>query len=182
MDKKVIIIHGWEGSPDSNWFPWLKEKLSSQGDEVFVPAMPNSDFPVMSEWIEKIKEVVGEPTEKVCLVGHSLGAIAILRYLESLSLDQKIGTVVLVAGFSESIGIKEIENFFGLPVDYERVAKSAARFVAVHSDNDPYVPMIQGEILRDKLGAELIVLENARHLNGKDGFTELPIVLEKLSN
>jgi predicted alpha/beta hydrolase family esterase len=29
--KRVIIIHGWEASPESNWFPWLKNELEKKG-------------------------------------------------------------------------------------------------------------------------------------------------------
>jgi predicted alpha/beta hydrolase family esterase len=42
------------------------------------------------------------------------------------------------------------------------------------------VPLKKGEILRDKLGADLIVVPKGSHLNEGAGFTELPIVLENL--
>lgn len=47
--KKAYIIHGWEGRPDSNWFPWLKTELESQGFAVEVPQMPNAAHPKMEE-------------------------------------------------------------------------------------------------------------------------------------
>ncbi|MBU4141279.1 hypothetical protein KKE99_00155, partial [Patescibacteria group bacterium] len=30
--KRIFIIHGWEGAPESNWFPWLKKQLEKQGE------------------------------------------------------------------------------------------------------------------------------------------------------
>ena len=83
--KRVIIIHGYRGKPETNWKPWLKSELESNGFAVEVPAMPNTDRPTVSEWINKITEVVGEPSLNTYLIGHSLGCIAILRYLESLN-------------------------------------------------------------------------------------------------
>lgn len=178
--KRVIIIHGWEGSPESNWFPWLKKELQSRGFEAVVPTMPNTDHPVYSEQLAHIKKVVGKADKDTYLVGHSLGAIAILRYLESLPPNQKIGGVILVAGFPEPIGYKELESFFINPLDYEKAKKSAGEFIAINSDNDPYVPLYQGELLRDKLGAEFIIYPKGKHLNQAAGFTKLPIVLESL--
>ena len=52
--------------------------------------------------------------------------------------------------------------------------------VVVNSDNDPYIPMEHGEILRDKLGAKLIVIPNGEHLNAGNGFFEFPLVFEEV--
>lgn len=180
MKKRVFIIHGWEGTPDSNWFPWLKKELEIRNFDVKVPEMPNTANPMMSEWLSHLQKLVGEPDKNTYLIGHSLGVIAILRYLESLKKDQKIGGAILVAGFPESIGIPEIDNFFSKPVDFEKVKTSVNHIIAINSDNDPYVPLEQGQTLKEKLDAELIVMPNSAHLNQDAGFTELPIVLEKL--
>jgi predicted alpha/beta hydrolase family esterase len=50
--------------------------------------------------------------------------------------------------------------------------------VYINSDNDPHVPLEDGEVLRDELGAKLIVCPGGGHLNEKSGFTEFPLVLE----
>jgi len=178
--KRVYIIHGWEGTPESNWFPWLKKQLESRGFEAIVPIMPNTDYPVFSEWLSHLKKVIGKADQNTYLVGHSLGVIAILKFLESIPPEQKIGGAVLVAGFSESLGIPETESFFVESLDYKKVKNTAKKFIAINSDNDPYVPIKKGEILRDKLGAELIVVPKGSHLNEGAGFTKLPIVLESL--
>jgi len=115
--KKVIIIHGWEGSPQSNWFPWLKKELEAKGFVVEVPIMPDTMNPTLENWLAHLKKVAGEPNENTYFVGHSLGVITILRYLESLE-DKKVGGVVLVAGFPEPIGYEEINTFFVKPLDY----------------------------------------------------------------
>ncbi len=178
--KRVFIIHGWEGTPESNWFPWLKEQLESRGFEPIVPIMPNTNNPVSSEWLAYLKKVVGKADRNTYLIGHSLGVIAILKFLESIPPEQKIGGAVLVAGFSESLGIPETESFFTESLDHEKVKESAGKFIAINSDNDPYVPLKKGEILRDKLGAEFIVVPKGSHLNEGAGFTKLPIVLESI--
>lgn len=180
MAKRVFIIHGWEGTPDSNWFPWLKGELEKKSFEVFVPQMPNADLPQMTEWLAHLQEIVGEPDENTYFVGHSLGVIAILRYLESLPAGKKVGGAVLAAGFSEPVGIRELENFFATPLDYEKVKSAAKQIIAVNSDNDHYVPLVQGEILRDKLDAKLIIIPNGDHLNAGDGYFRFPLVLGEI--
>lgn len=45
MKKRVFIIHGWSGSPEENWFPWLKKELENSGFEVHVPQIPDADNP-----------------------------------------------------------------------------------------------------------------------------------------
>ena len=180
MSKRVFIIHGWEGTPDSNWFPWIKNELEKKDFEVAVPLMPNADFPIMDEWVAHLQKIVEKPDENTYLVGHSLGVAAILRYLESLSAGKKIGGAILVAGVAKSIGIKELENFFTKNFDYGKIKKAVKHMVVVNSDNDPYIPMEHGEILRDKLGAKLIIIPNGEHLNAGNGFFEFPLVFEEV--
>ncbi len=180
MPKRVYIIHGWGGSPEGNWFPWLKKELEKIDIKVEVLPMPHSDNPILSEWLDTLKNAIDKPDENVYLIGHSLGPITIVRYLETLGKGEKIGGAVFIAGFPESVGIEETKTFFETPVDYEKVKSSADKFVAINSDNDPYVPIKMGELLRDKLGAELIIMKNAGHINKASGYAELSIVFEKL--
>lgn len=176
--KKVYIIHGWEGTPEANWFPWLKKELTQKGIDAIVPLMPNTNNPNCVEWVNFLQKNLINPDENTYLVGHSLGVITILRYLELLPEGLKIGGAILVAGFSEPIGLKELDNFFQTSLNYEKVKNSAKMFVAIHSDNDHIVPIEKGYLLKDRLGAELVIIPNAGHLNEGDGYFKLPIILK----
>ncbi|MEK7628244.1 MAG: alpha/beta fold hydrolase [Patescibacteria group bacterium] len=179
--KKVIIVHGWEGKPTSNWFPWLKSELETRGVQTEVPAMPNSELPRESEWLVHLRATIGEPEEDTFLIGHSLGCVTILRYLESLPEGVRVGGAVFVAGFSERIGFPELNNFFSCPVDFRRARRaSLQQIVAIQSDNDKYVPAWHGEVFRDKLGARLVTIPNGGHFNRSEGFTEFPQALLEL--
>lgn len=180
--KRAIIIHCWEGYPEYCWYPWVKKELEARGFQVEVPALPNTEKPKLDEWLPRLKEVVGQTDEELFLIGHSLGCIAIMRYLESLEDGQQIGGVVFVAGFSEGIGYSEIQTFFETPVDLEMIRTRAKHgFVAIHSDNDPYVDLKFADIFKERLGAEVIIKHSAKHfsgaIEGEDSCLELPDVI-----
>ena len=128
--------------------------------------------------------MIGNPDKDLYLVGHSAGVITILRYLESLSRDQKIGGVVLIAGFTDKLVYGELENFFETPIDFEKIKQHCNKFVAIHSDNDPFVPLAQGDILKEKLEAKLIVLHDMGHFSGpvddSKSVTTLPEVTREI--
>ena len=183
---RIVIIHGWEGKPSSNWFPWLREELETRGVTVEVPQMPNTEHPKKNEWVSYLSNVIGEPDVHTFLIGHSLGGITILRYLESLE-GKRIGGAVLVAGFSQSLpnrkAFVELDTFFTAPVNFARVRRSVTKqFIAIHSDNDPYVPILNGEIFREKCGAKLIIIHNGGHLNASDGYVQFPEALLALES
>jgi predicted alpha/beta hydrolase family esterase len=142
--------------------------------------MPNTDFPKADEWVAAIRKAVGTPDEDVYLVGHSLGCMAILRYLESLSGGEKIGGILFVSGFSRSIGISYMDDFFAEPLNYDLIASRVDKKIFFQSDDDPYVPMSEGKNLEEKLGGTLNILEGAGHVTQSSGFSAFTAGLEAL--
>ena len=178
--KRVFIIHGWEGNPNSNWQPWLKNELIKKGYEVVAPQMPNPNEPQCKDWVNSLNKLVGTPTSSDYFVGHSLAVIAILRYFEQLKIGQEVGGAVLVSGFPDSLGIEQHHGFFDGPVNWESVKSHCKNFVVLQSDNDPYVPMSHGKKLKENLGANLIIKHNAGHISKDAGFVELPEALNAI--
>ena len=164
--KRAVIVHCWEGYPEYCWYPQTKKELEAAGFEVFVPAMPETDNSKLSLWFPKLQEVIGSPNENLYLIGHSIGCATILRYLESLEELKRIGGVVLVAGYTDKIGFEEIKSFFMTPFDFKKIKSKSDHFVAIHSDDDPYVDLKYGEIFKETLGAEIIIKPNMKHFSG----------------
>lgn len=183
MKKRAFLIHGWDGSPDEGWRPWLKQKLENEGFEVVAPAMPNAANPNLDEWLNHLNKIVGQVDDQCYFVGHSLGNITILRYLERLNAEEKVGGVVMVAGFTSNLGYKEIASFFPGEgwVDWDKINSRCSKFVAIHSDNDPFVSTHYGkEFFKEKLKAKYILEHDKKHFSGSDGINELPSALESL--
>ena len=149
-----------------------------------MPEMPETDTPKLSLWLQKLKEIAGKPDENLYLIGHSLGCITIMRYLESLSEGEKIRGVVFVAGFTDNLEYKELDSFFEAPIDFEKIKSKASYFTAIYSDNDPYVPTKHADIFKEKLGAELIFKPGMKHFSGqavyKENCTSLPDVSQAI--
>ena len=92
--NKVFIIHGTEGYPEENWFPWMKSELEEKGCEVIVPQFPSPPVVAakISEWFDVFKPYQQTLDENTILIGHSLGGVFTLRILEHLKQPVKAGS------------------------------------------------------------------------------------------
>ena len=185
MKKRVFIVHRWDGSPESDWYPWFKKELKKNNFEVYVLVMPHSENPIIEDWISYLRDSVGKPDQKTYLIGHSLGGQTILRYLEILPSERKIGGVVFVASFFTLKGLTSEEKkvakpWLETPIDLARAKQQANKFVAIFSDNDPYVSLDNQDDFKNKLGSKIIVEHQKGHFNEAAGITQLPIVLKSL--
>lgn len=184
--KRVFIIHGWSGSPQQGWYPWLKKELEKKGFKVLVPELPNADYPIVKEWVSVLENSIDDPSEDLFLVGHSMGCQTIARYLEKLPEDKKVGGAIFVGGYFKRL-TNLIENepetwekWKNTPVDLVKVRMHLPKSVAIFSDDDPYVPSDNIVDFKDRLKSEIIMVRGMKHFTQDDGFYELPIVLEKL--
>ncbi len=184
MKKRIFLIHGWDGHPEEGWRPWLKKELENRDWEVIVPSMPDTATPTLEKWLPYLSEKVENPDENCYFVGHSLGCITILKYLETLRKNQKVGGSIFVAGFSYDLEYdsykKELASFFKKSLDWKKIKKHCNKFVAIHSSDDPWVNIEHLSTFSDKLGAEVVRMDGMKHFSGDDGINKLPIVLNKL--
>ena len=51
-----IIIHGTNGHPEKNWFPWLKNELDKLGHTVYIPQFPTPDGQNLANWLKVIEK------------------------------------------------------------------------------------------------------------------------------
>lgn len=184
--KRAILVHGWGGNPEEGWRPWLRQNLEKSGWQVINPAMPESDTPTQDAWLTKLVEVIGEPDGETYLVGHSLGAITILRYLEGLSGDQHIGGAVFIAGFANNLtfdGYKgELDSFFTAPVDWGVVNDRCHQFFVLHSQDDTWVDESNYHELKAELNGKSELQNGFKHYSGDDGIKEIEPVSKALQD
>lgn len=186
MKKRVFIIHGWDGYPDEAWMKWIQGELMKRDFEVIAPQMPNAGEPKMEEWIPFVANLVGEPDENTYFIGHSMGTQTIMRYLESI-YPQKVGGVVLVAGFFDLINLEDEESeviakpWIETSIDLEKVREIGGRIRVLLSDDDEWVELDKNKkIFEEKLGAEVIVKEKMGHFTDNMDLPELLEFFESL--
>lgn len=188
MQKRVYIIHGWDGYPEEGIFPWLKKELENRGFAVYNPAMPEPSNPKINTWVSFIKEKVGAADESTFLFGHSIGSQAILRYLESLEEGIKVGGAVFLAGFvhltDEAYETDEdpeiAKPWLETPLNWDKIKTHSNKFISIFSDDDPLVPISDADIFESKLGAKIIIEHGKQHFSGSDGIKELSSALESV--
>ncbi|HUD83044.1 MAG TPA: alpha/beta fold hydrolase [Candidatus Saccharimonadales bacterium] len=191
MRKRAFIIHGYLGYPQEAWQPWLKAELEKIGYEVGLPGMPHPDHPSIPEWTRFISDLVGQPDEETVMIGHSLGAQAVLHYLETLGgTGRSVGKTVLIAsnfpvGMSPGAahertgGDLALRPWLTTGVDPGRVKRAAGKCVVILSDNDPYIPFEEARAsFQTNLAASIIVEKGKGHFNEDDHIVELPAALE----
>lgn len=179
--QRVIIVHGYEASPDANWFPWLQGELQAESIAVTVVPLPAPDDPKTTAWENAVREALGRPDRGAAIVAHSLGAITALRVLAALPEPWDLGILVLVAGFVEPLdALPELDRYLATGVDVERLAKSIRNRIVIRSETDPYVPPEVSDDLARRLDAQLQVHPEAGHFMATDGVTRFPEVLDIL--
>ncbi|MFA5124738.1 MAG: alpha/beta fold hydrolase [Patescibacteria group bacterium] len=181
MAPKVFIVHGWDGSPQDCWLPWLKSKLEEEGIIVQSLSMPHPENPTIADWVNQLADAVVDPDKDTYFVGHSIGCQAILRYVEQL--PKPIGGIVCVAGwfrlpYLSTDEEKEIAHpWLETLMDFDRIKQRAGKIIAIFSDNDPDVDLGDKELFEKNLNAKTIVEHEKGHFSDDAGVTDLPSAL-----
>ena len=184
--NKIYIVHCWDGSKDDGWYPWLDEKLSSEGNKVYRFNMPNTANPKIGEWVSFLEQQIDNLDENTYLVGHSIGCQTILRYLQSKDVT-KIGGVLLVAPWLDLLdyAIEDEESYdTAMPwltekIDFEKVKKFTDNIHCIFSDNDYFVSIDQKDKFEKLLGAKTLVVSGKGHISEEDGVNELDEILDE---
>lgn len=179
---RVFIVHGYLASPSSHWFPWLRDELSERGANVDVIPLPQSESPQLEAWLDCLKDRVGVPDERTHFVAHSLGCVATLKYLQAWPSDTRIGSLMLVAGFTgRLLNLPQLDGFTESAVDFASLRRMAPVRHVLLSENDMVVRPPHTEKLAEDLLAKLWRVPDAGHFLGSEGVTRLDQALEILA-
>jgi len=158
--NKILIVHGWEADSSSNWFPQAKDFFAHKGFQVFVPDCPGNYFPKLEDWLAIIKQY--RPDASWILIGHSLGGVALMRYLETA--PQPVAQTILTATPIHEMQFTPLKNFFKDGFDFAKIRHNGGKINLIFEEEDEVVPLEHGKILAEKFRAPLEIIPGAIHL------------------
>lgn len=175
----VFIIHGSNGYPEENWFPWLKHELEKINVECTVPAFPCGETHSLELWYKEFEKYKHQISPNTIFIGHSRGVSFVLNLLTDF--DYRIKSFYMVGGFDQYLWYEKdepIDSFFAKEFDIEKIKKQCKKFVNIYSDNDPYIPVKHSQQLTQTFGAIDVFIPNAGHFNTPSGYTQFPELLD----
>lgn len=185
--KKAVLLHGTDGKPNDHWFPWLKKELEENGYEVYAPTLPENHTPNRDVYEEFLKKSGWDFSDNL-LVGHSSGTTTILNLLMTDWFPKVKGSVLVGTFLNENLLSEQewytpgqFDNLFIQDFDIDKIKSKCPEFILVHGDNDHACDYNDAKEFCQKLGGDFITIKNGAHLSGSSGITEIPQMVEKLT-
>jgi predicted alpha/beta hydrolase family esterase len=152
MKKQVLFIHGGgQGAyeEDRKMAASLRDALGAAYD-VRCPQMPDEDSPEYEAWKNRIVKELTALDDEAILVGHSLGASILLKYLAEEKVEKPVAGIFLVAPpywGAEDWEVSEYE----LPEDFASKLPKELPIFFYHSRDDEWVPFAHLALYTEKL-------------------------------
>lgn len=173
---KVIIIPG-NGNTDisENWFPYVKNKLEKANILVLVMNMPDPELARKEIWLPFIEKEL-KADENTIAIGHSSGAVAIMRFLETHKL---LGAILVGACYTDLGEESErVSGYYDTPWKWDTIKQNAKWIVQYASQNDPYIPISESRVVHEKLNSEYYEYVNQGHFGSDVRKKEFPEIVE----
>lgn len=197
--KQLFIIHGGETyATYSDYLNYLKsskvslgkyiswkneylDKKLGQDFEIIRPRFPNAENAKYLEWKIIFEKYLHILNKGVILIGNSLGAVFLAKYLSENKLSKKVTAVFLIAApYDNSCGGEYLGGGFKLGKDLSLIEKNCAEVNLLFSADDQIVPLAHAGAYAKKLpNSRIIMLENK---NGHFCISEFPELVKMIKN
>lgn len=128
-------------------------------------------------WLPYIENEL-KADENTIIIGHSSGAIAVMRYAE----DHKLLGSVLIGTYHTDLGYEDEKEsgYFDKPWQWNKIKANQKWIIQFASTDDEFIPAEESRFVHKKLNTDYHEFANRNHFMDKD-FPELaPAVLDKL--
>lgn len=197
MKQQVFVIHGGTAFDTyEEYFDYLEnkevslEKLQGRdwkmnlqknlgdGYEVYLPKMPNSQNAVYKEWCIWFEKFLPLLDDGVILVGHSLGAVFLAKYLSEHTVTMKIKATLLVAPpFGRDLG--EPLPQFSITEPLTTFETQGGKISIYHSKDDPVVDFAELAHYQAQLPEAVAnIFDDKGHFNMED----FPEIVKEIRN
>ena len=124
------------------WREWLSDSMPES--DVLLPNLPNGQNAVYDEWRIVFEKLIPLFSDDVSLVGYSLGAMFLAKYLDEHPLQAKVRRICLVAPGYDDDSTEDLGSF--RVASARRLPESSDEIHLFHSEDDPVVPF--GELTK----------------------------------
>ena len=152
MQRHVLFVHGggeMVREEDKKLAASLQDALGASF-HVWYPEMPDAHRPEYEAWKNRVARELAALDGEVILVGHSLGASVLLKYLSEEEVERPVAGLFLVA--TPFWGVEDWEvGEYALREDFaSRIPKELAVFL-YHSRDDEVVPFAHAALYAEQL-------------------------------
>ncbi|KAG0364444.1 Alpha/Beta hydrolase protein [Gamsiella multidivaricata] len=191
--SRIILIpgNGNDRVEASMWYPSVIDTLAAAKDpktgQLLFPGQGvlktfPDPYDAHEEIWTKFMEDNIEINEEDVVIGHSTGAAAIMRYIET----RKVKGVVLVSAYHSDLGdVTERESgYFNRPWNWDAISANASWITQFSSPSDHLVPIDEQRDVASKIaGVDYIELPGRGHFINDRDFPELVAnVIQKMSS
>lgn len=176
MNRVVLVPGNHDSKIDEIWFPYMIKELSNKGIEVVAKNMPDPVTARKEYWLPFMEKELGVD-ENTLAVGHSSGAVALLRYAQT----HKVCGLVLVGAYYTDLGddTEKASGYFDTPWDWDSISMNVDFIVQFASTDDPYIPVKESRYFKSVLpNLEYIEFEDKGHMGEDMNMIEFPELLE----
>ena len=160
---KLMIIpgNGCSNIEKANWYYWLSKNLQDKfpSSQIICSTMPDPFKAREKNWIPFIKEKLKD-SDIIYVIGHSSGAVCIMRLLESL----KVKGAVIVSGSISDLG-EESEKISGYypqqpnsdelrPWNWDIMKANSDWLIHLGSKDDQFIPFDEMLVIKEKLNMD----------------------------
>lgn len=193
--KQILIVHGGDSflshdeyladlksseldyerlKPVKRWKDTVVESFSSI--DILTPSMPNSANAQFEEWKIWFEKIIPFLQNDVRLIGHSLGAMFLAKYLHQTPLKDPVKQLILIAGGYDG----DVKGYGSFAIDSATgLEKSAKEIHLFHSRDDFIVPYSElAKFKADLPMATVHSFDDRNHFLDAD-FPELIALLKK---
>jgi len=165
MSTRFLTVPGLAGSGPQHW----QTIWETQHPDSFTRIeQDNWDWPVKTDWVARLQEVISELTEPSILVAHSLGCITVVHWAAQFSSPWIEGALLVAPADAElSKRLNFVEGFTPIPA-----IPLNFKSIVVASTNDIYASIKRSQVFAEAWGSEFINLGKKGHINAVSGLND----------
>jgi len=152
MRRRVLFVHGGGRGAyeeDRKMAASLRDALGAAYDLRY-PKMPNEESPVYEAWRDRIARELAGLDGGIILVGHSLGASILLKYLSEEQLEKPVAGLFLIAPPYWGTENWEVDQYV-LRADFAWKLPEELAVFFYHSRDDEWVPFAHLALYAERL-------------------------------